>query len=96
MSTAEASSKIDDYTLAKWNSRAAFGLGVGMIITTMMLASCKTKLSKAEQQIIDTPIICQVFERIVPVESDSAKTKKQADVHNAVWDHYCKTEVDHD
>lgn len=73
------------------NKRIAQGCVAALLVTTMSLVSCKTKLSKAEQQIIDTPILCQVFEPINWVKSDTLKTREQINAYNSTWDYYCKT-----
>lgn len=73
------------------NKRIAQGCVAALGLVTVSLISCKTNLSRAEQQIIDTPILCQVFEPINWVKSDTLKTREQINVYNSTWDYYCKT-----
>ena len=74
----------------KINKGIAMGCSLALIVTGASLISCQGKLNRAKAQVVDTPIICQVFEPISVVESDSKQTKAQVDVNNAIWDHYCK------
>jgi len=88
--TAEARFVNTDKAL-KINRGIAMGCVVALVATGASLISCNGKLEKAKAQIVDTPIVCQVFEPIEVVESDSEKTKEQVDVYNKVWDYYCKS-----
>ena len=79
---------IDTDKALKINRRIAMISSLGLLAVTAGLISCQTKLSRST--VIDTPIVCQVFEPIEVIESDSKRTKEQVDVYNATWDHYCK------
>lgn len=84
MATAEA---VSDVVV---NKRIGQICAVTLLVTAGALMSCQTKLSKLEQGVIDTPIVCLNFKPISWVESDSKKTRAQINAHNATWDEYCK------
>ena len=64
--------------------------GVALLATGLGLVSCKSKLSRWERGVIDTPIVCHNFQPITWVNSDSEKTRAQINAHNVVWEEYCK------
>ena len=87
--TAEARVAYSLEKAMKINRGIAVTTSILLIAATAALVSCRSKLQHPPP-VIDTPIVCQVFEPIEAIESDSKRTKEQIDVYNATWDYYCR------